>query len=141
MQLSDHFSLEELVATSVRTADNIPSSQVIEILTETAHKMEAVRALLGHPIIVTSGYRSAEVNRIVGGVPDSAHITGHAVDFICPEFGTPLEVARAIHESSIDFDQLIREYGWVHLSFDPKMRNETLTKTSASAPYQDGLVT
>lgn len=140
MQLSAHFSLEELTATSVRAADNTPSQAVVDALTDTAERMEAVRALLGHSIIVNSGYRSVEVNRIVGGVANSAHTTGHAVDFICPAFGTPMEVAQAIHASNIEFDQLIKEYGWVHLSFDPQMRNDTLTKTSASASYQQGLV-
>lgn len=141
MQLSQHFTLEELCATQVRGLDNTPSQGVIETLSDTAERMEAVRELLGHPIIVTSGYRSVEINRHVGGVPGSAHTTGHAVDFICPSFGTPLEVAQAIHNSSIDFDQLIWEMKvWVHLSFAPGMRNETLTKMSAAAPYEKGLV-
>jgi Peptidase M15 len=140
MKLSEHFTLEELVITDIRDFDNTPSPAIAEVLGETAERMEAVRTLLGHAIIVRSGYRSPEVNTAVGGVPDSAHLTGHAVDFICPEFGTPFEVAKAIHDSSIDFDQLIREYGWVHISFDPRMRNESLTKVSSAASYQEGIL-
>lgn len=141
MQLSPHFSLEELIVTQVRGLDNTPSQAVIETLADTAERMEAVRELLGQPIIVTSGYRSVEVNRHIGGVPGSAHTTGHAVDFICPAFGTPLEVAQAIHNSSIDLDQLILEEDtWTHISFDPQMRNQTLTKHRGSSEYIAGII-
>lgn len=140
MKLSEHFSLEEMTATSVRGVDNTPIASVVLALKDTAERMEAVRTLLGHPVVVTSGYRSALVNKVVGGVSNSAHISGHAVDFICPEFGSPYDVARAVRDSGIKYDQLIREYGWVHLSFDPAMRGDVLTKNSASAPYEKGLV-
>lgn len=139
MQLSDHFTLEELTTTQVRDANNVPSRDVVEALRSTAICMEAVRAILGHPIVVTSGYRSPDVNRIVGGVADSAHIRGRAVDFICPTFGSPYEVANAISRSEIKFDQLIREYGWVHIAFEIPWRMDVLTKVSASAPYKRGL--
>lgn len=140
MKLSEHFSLEELTATSVRGPDNTPMPSIVSVLKDTASRMEGVRSLLGHPIVVTSGYRSPLVNKVVGGVPNSAHLLGRAVDFICPEFGTPYDVARAIKGSGIQFDQLIREYGWVHISFDPQMRGDVLTKASASTPYEKGLV-
>lgn len=146
MQLSEHFSLEELTITQVRGEDNTPSPEVIQNLFNTARMMERVRGILfSRPIIVTSGYRSYEVNRAVGGVIDSAHLTGHAVDFICPSYGTPLEVARQIESAvglnpGFNFDQLIREYGWVHISFDPRMRGDVLTKASKSSPYEKGLV-
>lgn len=139
MQLSTHFTLEELTTTQVRDADNVPPRDVVEALRETAICMEEVRTLLGHPVIVTSGYRSAAVNKIVGGVPSSAHTRGRAVDFICPEYGSPYEVANVISRSKILFDQLIREYGWVHLAFEIPWRQDVLTKVSASAPYVRGL--
>lgn len=143
MQLSPHFSYEEMIATQVRGLDNTPPDEALEALRDTAMRMEAVRQVLtNQPIIVHSGYRSEDVNRIVGGVPNSAHTTGHAVDFVCPQFGTPLEVARALEAAtaSVKYDQLIREYGWVHISFAPAMRGEVLTKVSAEAPYERGLV-
>lgn len=139
MQLSDHFTLEELTFTQVRDVDNIPPRDVVEALRETTVCMEEVRALLGHPIIVKSGYRSPTVNKIVGGVPDSAHIRGRAVDFICPDYGSPYEVANMISRSKLLFDQLIREYGWVHLAFEIPWRQDVLTKVSASSPYVRGL--
>lgn len=141
MQLSEHFSLEELTATQVRNVENAPSATILDALRDTAIRMEAVRALLDKLIIVTSGYRSPLVNRIVGGVVNSAHIFGRAVDFICPEFGAPIDVAKAIVDAGgIKFDQIIREYGWVHISFDPQMRGDVLTKIRAQAPYEKGLL-
>lgn len=130
IRLSPHFSLEELCTTQVRDVDNEPRGAVLlDALKDTAMRMEAVRSILGDkPIHVNSGYRSQLVNKIVGGSFSSAHMSGHAVDFICPGFGSPRECALAIEASSILFDQLIWEETWVHLSFAPKMRREVMTK-------------
>lgn len=127
MMLSPHFSLEELTVTEIRGVNNFPLPSILANLVETAKRMEDVRALLAHPILVTSGYRSAEVNRRVGGSPTSAHLQGHAVDFICPRAGTPRDVCQQIEASRIEFDQLISEGNWVHISFAPKMRGDLLT--------------
>lgn len=141
MQLSKHFSLEEMTVTQIRGANNTPPDALIPALRDTAERMEAVRDLLGHPIIVSSGYRSPEVNKAVGGAPTSAHIGGRAVDFICPGAGTPKEVAAQIAASLIDFDQCIQEGTWVHVSFDPKMRGEVLTAhfDNGKTTYTKGL--
>lgn len=137
--LTPHFSLEELCATQHRGVRNTPSELVIDNLQDTAKRMEKVRyALDDNVITVSSGYRSPALNRLVGGVSKSAHLTGHAVDFNCFRFGTPLEVCRAIANASIPFDQLIEEGTWVHISFAPAMRGEILTKR-AKGGYQKGL--
>ena len=132
--LSPHFSLEELTASQVasrRGLDNTPAPEVLEHLKSTALRMEAVRDLLGHPVLVSSGYRSAAVNAAVGGVANSAHVQGWAVDFICPAFGDPFHICKAIDASRLEFDQVIEELGrWVHLSFAPSMRRECLTKVA-----------
>lgn len=139
MKLSDHFTLEEMVVTQVRNASNNVPLSLLPAIKDTAQRMEEVRTLLGGaPIIVTSGYRSAFVNKIVGGSPTSAHMNGRAVDFICPVFGTPFEIAKAISASTIPFDQLIYEETWVHISFAPTMRREVLTKRKSSG-YIAGL--
>lgn len=129
-KLSEHFTLEELTVTQVRDVDNRPKTKtLLDALTHTAERMEEVRELLGgRPIIVTSGYRSPLVNKAVGGAMMSAHMSGHAVDFICPGFGSPEAVAIAIRDSEIRFDQLIYEETWVHLSFAPALRGDVLTK-------------
>lgn len=135
-KLTTHFTLEELTVTQVRGANNTPPTGLIPALQDTADRMENVRDLLGHPIIVTSGYRSPEVNKAVGASPTSAHIGGRAIDFICPAAGTPREVAAQIAASLIDFDQLIAEGSWVHISFDPQLRKQVLT-----AHFNDGKTT
>ena len=140
MKLSTYFTLAELCTTQVRGIDNTPPAEVMDALKDTARNMDEVRTFLGHPVIVTSGYRCPRLNEIIGGSPNSAHMSGRAVDFICPGYGNPMYVARVLSQSGIKFDQLIREYGWVHISFDIRLRGECLTKRSASAEYEKGIV-
>lgn len=129
MKLTEHFTLEELTFSpeAIRKGlDNTPNTTQLEALKLTAQSMEKVRALLGNPIRVTSGFRSPAVNVAVGGSLKSHHCFGYAVDFICPKFGTPREVCSAIMKSDIKYDQLIYEGTWVHISFAPSMRRENL---------------
>lgn len=136
--LSKHFSLEEMTKTGTGLP-NYPYPEALTNLQNTADRMEDVRTLLGHPIHIDSAFRSSAVNKAVRGVPTSSHCDGYAVDFTCPDFGTPQEVAQKIAKSDIKFDQLIREYGWVHISFDPRMRGQKLTKRSAADAYEIGI--
>lgn len=146
MNLSEHFTLEELCFSEAAERlglDNTPSAAIIANLGRVAEVMEAIRARLGDKaIVVHSGYRSVEVNRAVGGVGASAHCLGLACDFASPAFGTPVEVALAIVRSGIEYDQLILEYGWVHVGVaSPGMlsRREVLTKRSPQAAYEWGI--
>lgn len=137
--LAPHFSLEELTTTDQHFLDNTPPAALLPALRNTALRMEAVRGLLGdRPIHVNSGYRSAAVNRAVGGAIDSAHMTGRACDFICPAFGDPLAICKLLSAAALEFDQLIQEGAWVHISFDPRMRRDVLTKNPAGG-YRIGL--
>jgi len=137
--LSAHFTLAELTVTDT-DEDNTPSAPALKRLTATARHMEAVRALLKKPIIVNSGYRSPAVNKAVGGSATSAHALGYAVDFVCPAFGAPITICRAIAASTIAFDQLILERNvWVHISFDPRTRQQVLTYLGSR--YVSGLAT
>jgi len=147
MQISEHFTLEEMSfseAAARLAIDNSPTPEAIGNLTRTAATMESIRALLGAmPINVHSGYRSPQANRAVGGVDSSAHCRGLACDFVCPAFGTPLDVARTILSSALEYDQLILEYGWVHVGLAQAgklSRREALTKRSAAEPYERGIV-
>jgi zinc D-Ala-D-Ala carboxypeptidase len=147
MQISEHFTLQEMSfseAAARLAIDNTPTPEAIENLIRVAAAMEAIRALLGAiPINVHSGYRSPQLNRAVGGVESSAHCRGLACDFVCPAFGTPMEVARTILSSAIEYDQLILEYGWVHIglaSAGVSLRREALTKRSPQEPYEYGIV-
>jgi zinc D-Ala-D-Ala carboxypeptidase len=131
MKLSEHFNLDEFTAseTALRKGiDNTPPPVVTEKLRMLANTLEQVRTLLGNNSIrISSGYRCVALNRAIGSGDTSAHVLGYAVDFTCPKFGTPKEVANKIAESPIKFDQLIYEGTWIHLSVDPRNRREVLT--------------
>ena len=120
-QLSKYFSLTELVVSQSaarRGLKNIPFGKQLDNLRSTAEKMDAIREMLGKPVLVSSGYRNAEVNALVGGSKTSAHMQGLGVDFTCPGYGNPLAVAKAVLAMGVEFDQLIHEYGaWVHIGF------------------------
>ena len=146
--LTAHFTLEDLTASDTarrRGIDNMPSAAVTANLRRTAETLERVRDVLGgRPVIINSGYRAAALNRAVGGVPSSAHLSGLAADFVCPKFGAPLDICRAISASSIEFDQLIQEGTWVHIGLAPigtKPRRQVLTASfgAKSATYSEGL--
>lgn len=81
--------------------------------------LDPLRLFYGKPIAVTSGYRCAELNKKVGGVWNSQHLTGEAADI---NTGSKLEnqhLARMIVQLKLPFDQLIDEnnYAWVHVSY------------------------
>jgi zinc D-Ala-D-Ala carboxypeptidase len=120
MRLSDHFSLEEFIASDIAARsgiDNYPTARAYENLKMLAESAEAVRKVLGYPMHISSGYRCPSLNSMVGSRPTSAHVDGLAIDFTCPEFGTPLQVCREIASSKIPFDQVIHEFGsWCHFA-------------------------
>ncbi|MDP3139804.1 MAG: D-Ala-D-Ala carboxypeptidase family metallohydrolase [Rubrivivax sp.] len=131
MNLSPHFTLAEFVVSETaarRGIDNMPPDEVMPALRRTALGMEAIRVRLGGaPIVVTSGFRCLELNRAIGSKDTSQHTRGEACDFICPRFGSPADVAAALKDSGIGFDQLILEfYRWVHVSFSDKPRHQAL---------------
>lgn len=129
-QLTEHFSLEELTASSTAQRlgiDNTPSLDIVATLTMTAMGLEKIRSMLGFPLHIDSGYRSPELNAAVKGAATSAHMQGYAADFTCPEFGTPLEIVHIIQNSRLAVDQCIQEGSWCHVSFDPRMRGEFMT--------------
>lgn len=142
MTLSEHFSLEEMTFSETALRLNIankPDETQLNNLGHTARQMETVRELLGVPIAVTSAFRSSYLNKLIGGSKTSAHCLGLACDF--KPLGLSLyAAAKKIESSDIDYDQLILEYGWIHIAFGGQLRRESLTKKSASAPYQRGLI-
>ena len=119
MNLSEHFTLGELIASEIATRkglDNAPTGVELDNLVRLAQKLEEVRKVLGKPVMVNSAFRSIEVNEAVGGVKTSQHCLGCAADIRIPNM-TPDEVCRAIIASDIQFDQLIREFdSWTHIS-------------------------
>jgi hypothetical protein len=148
MKLSPHFSLDEFKRSEYATRhglDNTPPGFVLTNLGLLAARLERVRAILGAPLRITSGYRSPILNSAIGGSLMSAHINGMAADFIAPDYGSPFEVARAIEANAdeIDYDQLIYEGNWVHLGFVvlSMPRREVLTAhfSGGRTRYSQGL--
>lgn len=144
MNLSAHFSLEELVASQVATRQgisNAPPGKVIANLHRVADALEKVRQLVLAPIYVSSGYRSPALNQAVGGASNSAHVLGLAADFTAAGW-TPRALALKIAESDIEFDQLIYEGTWVHLGLsEASARRQLLTAVfkGGRASYQTGI--
>jgi hypothetical protein len=131
MMLSPNFSLTEFTdsQTAARMGiDNDPPVELVPVLKATARCMEDVRDLLGgKPVLVSSAYRSPELNAAIGGSKNSQHMSGEAVDFTCPKFGTPEQIVQKIKDSPLLFDQCILEYyRWVHISFSARNRRQTL---------------
>ena len=117
MQLSPHFSLEELTATDHREFDNTPNEGEIANLTRLAEFLERVKVLLDNkPIMVNSAFRSKQVNDAVGSKDTSQHRVGCAADIRVPGM-TPDQVVQVIMGSGLPFDQVIREFDrWTHVS-------------------------
>ena len=137
VRLSEHFKLAELCKTSVRTADgNIPSHAAIENLKRLSGWLEMLRSEWNNrygdgddPIIINSGYRSPQVNKAVGGVATSNHLTGCAVDIRVLGMEQLLRYAVILldisDESQEDFDELLLERNakgtyWLHFAVRPE---------------------
>lgn len=117
MNLSPHFTLEELTHTDHREFDNTPNDAELENLKRLADFLEQVKTLLGgKPIMVNSAFRSKQVNDAVGSKDTSQHRLGCAADIRVPGM-TPDEVVKAVIGSSLPYDQVIREFDrWTHIS-------------------------
>ena len=135
-KLTEHFTLEEFTDSQTaarRGMDNAPKEggKAHRNLLRIAETMEKVRAILGHPVLISSGYRSEWLNAAVGGSKKSAHTHGLAADFTCPGFGTPLAICKALepHMDDLGVDQLIHEFNtWVHLGLSGgEPRHQALT--------------
>lgn len=80
MKFSPHFTYTELTHTYTHCV-NIPSAaQLLNLKSLCLWVLEPLRTLLKMPIHINSGYRSPETNKAVGGVPNSLHLQGLAVD-------------------------------------------------------------
>ena len=133
-KLSEHFTLGEL-CNSAKTADgNIPSHVHIENLRRLCHWLELLRTrwnmMYGEgndPLVINSGYRSPQVNKAVGGVATSNHLTGCAADIRVSGQEQLIRYACILldvsDESGEDFDELLLERRgtvmWLHLAVRP----------------------
>jgi len=143
MNLSEHFTLEE--ATYSETAirmhiDNQPDDRQLENMKSAAQQLEAVRYVTG-ALRVNSWLRLPDVNVAVGGSKVSSHMDGWAID--CSSSAhTPYALCQFVIKAGIKFDQIIHEYGrWMHISFAPEMRQQSLTIYKPEGKYKIGILT
>ena len=137
MKLSEHFTLGEVTKTNYVTKDgNFPSSEAIENLTNLCENwLEDLRYSYNtlyerqpeSPLVINSGYRSPEVNKLAGGAPTSNHLTGCAVDIRCIGMEQALRYAAILLDISDlnheDYDELLieqkRNVIWIHFAVRP----------------------
>jgi hypothetical protein len=117
VNLTSHFTLEELTHTDHRQFDNTPNEAELKNIQRLAEFLEQVKTVLGgKPIMVNSAFRSKQVNDAVGSKDTSQHRIGCAADIRVPAM-TPDEVVKAIIASDLGYDQVIREFDrWTHIS-------------------------
>lgn len=144
MTLTDHFSLAEMTFSQTALCKGIdnraPADAVAAMRALCTHVLEPIRAHFGRPVRVSSGYRSAALNRAVGGSASSQHCLGEAADITVPGVDN-LRLAKWIRDN-LTFDQVIMEGGWVHVSFRvDRARKSVLTATfvGGKASYSQGL--
>ena len=140
MRLSEHFSLRELCKTKTGI-ENVPNEEQVNNLKRVCRWLEELRLRYNlhkkekiknkdeeEPIIINSGFRSAEVNRAVGGAPTSNHLTGCAVDIRCIGIEQALRYAALLLDiadlNKEDYDELLIEQKsctyWIHFAVKPK---------------------
>jgi hypothetical protein len=147
MQLSKHFTLEEMEKSQTATRKGIKNkagSGEIKNLGDLCYEvLEPVRAKFDKPVTITSGYRSPELSEAIGSKSTSQHCLGEAVDMEVIGVSN-LQVALWI-QNNVDFDQLILEFytgetnsGWIHVSYkEGSNRKQVLTFDGSS--YTNGL--
>jgi hypothetical protein len=149
MQLSKHFTLEEMTRSMVASRkgiDNTPGAGEIKNLENVCYEiLEPIRAHFDKPITVSSGYRSEALCEAIGSKKTSQHAKGQAVDFEINGVSN-IKVAYWLI-NNVDFDQCILEYykpeddqaGWIHVSYDAKGSNRKQILTFDGKKYAEGL--
>jgi len=135
MNLSKDLTLFEMIRSELakrKGVSNEPTPEHIENMKVLAEKVfQPIRDHFGVPIYISSGYRSAALNKKIGGAKNSQHLTGEAMDIDMDGSGskvTNVEVFRYIRDN-LSFDQLIWEFGnnvapdWVHVSYNASGTN------------------
>ena len=118
MKLSKNFILQEFVETKTGLNNQLTSEALANIEFLVTNLLQPLRDVFGKPIKITSGYRSPDVNKAVGGSKNSQHTKGEAVDILSDDNKSLFDLIK----NNFNFDQLIWEYGtdeqpaWVHVS-------------------------
>lgn len=126
-----NFLMSELIHSDtaiLHKVNNMPDVNSLDnLLNLIFYVLQPIRDRLQKPMVITSGYRSKVLNRLVNGSSTSQHTNGMAADFKVPGM-TVKEVIKVIKAMNIEYDQLINEYNqWVHISFNKQNnRNQYL---------------
>ena len=137
MQLTEHFTLEEMTRSSAATRksiDNTPTPEITENLRLLCEKvLEPLRSSSENAIRVTSGYRCEKLNKLIGGAKNSHHVKGMAAD-ITEDSWTVEDLFQKIKNSDLKWTQLIQEFSeWTHVSYDPNdLKCECLRATKVN---------
>jgi len=141
MKLSENFTLEELLITSTGLPNKPTDAEIANLKALVVNILQPLRTHLGKPIQITSGFRSAAVNKAIGGSATSQHKIGQAADFHVDGM-TNQQIIDKIRELKLPYDQIIDEQlkgkKWVHVSFKPNGRKQWLTardKTGGGVVY------
>lgn len=144
--LSKHFQISEFTLSDTakkRNIDNTPTPDEVGNLLRLCDRiLEPLRAKLDKPIRITSGYRCPELNKAVGGVPNSAHIQGLAADIQVKGVSVE-ELFNTIARSELPYDQVIQEFDrWVHVAiadYEKTPRRQALraTRQNGKTVYVD----
>ena len=151
MKISAHLSLKEVIKSNTATRhgiDNSPTDAHLASLKVVAEKIfEPLRNWHGKAIGISSGYRSAALNKAVKGSSNSQHCKGQALDIDADIFDNGLTNAQIFHyiKDNLEFDQMIWEFGsddepnWIHVSYVTHRANrKKLTRAHNSKPtYRD----
>ncbi len=134
MSLSPHFTLRELTRTSTGLPNDPSPSQVAALTSLCLHVLEPIRALLGVPLRITSGFRGAAVNAAIKGAAGSQHMRGEAADIV--PVGVDVETAMGlIAAARLPVDQVIvyPRGGFLHVSYAAQRVNRgELLRSAAS---------
>lgn len=127
-----NFTITELVKSDTaerQGINNTPDINSLDNLLELIfYVLQPLRNKLGKPMVITSGFRSAKVNQLVGGVSNSQHLYGQAADFVVNGM-TPAQVVEFVKNSGIEFDQCINEYNqWTHISYNKGHNRKQILK-------------
>lgn len=132
MKLTENFTINELIFSETAVTNNIDNRPSVEVIANLKalceNVLQPLRDYLKSPVIITSGYRSRELNRKIGGVSNSQHILGQAVDFVVPD--RKLKEVFDYIKNFLPYDQLLLESGkngkWIHVSFRRNNRHQSV---------------
>lgn len=127
-----YFTIEELCASNtakLKKINNEPNKEIINNLTSLIEKiLDPLREEYKNPIIINSGYRCPQLNKLVGGAKTSQHMTGLAADITVGNKNQNKKLFELVIKMDLPYDQIIDEsnFSWVHISYSDNPRKQIL---------------